>query len=335
MGALIPKQVTESDLSLLLAKAGFIRTHQGKVRDSYELPGHKDLILILATDRLSTFDFVLPSLVKDKGKVLTALTIFWLTKVLKGVKHHLIESGSKIDKYLPTILHNNPELQTRALVVKRLEMLPIECIVRGYLTGSGWAAYQKEKAVCGIKLPEGLYDGAKLSSPIFTPSTKAEAGHDEHITASSVLEKYGPSLDKLTLEIYNQILDYSLAKGVIIADTKFEFGEGFILGDEIGTPDSSRFWGEEEWKEMKSEKRSPTNYDKQLVRDWGKTVETPFDGLIGIDKLDPENAEHIDFIQRLKVPNSVLKETSLRYRHIFSRLTGLKLKTFQKSEMGI
>lgn len=340
MGAKIPEQIAESDLSRLLSKAGLLRTHQGKVRNTYELPGHPDLLLPVATDRLSIFDFVLPCLIKDKGKILTALTVFWLEKALQNFKHHLVAYGKGIDQYLPAEIRNLPELQARALVVEKLSIIPYEYIVRGYLTGSGLIAYEKEGKVCGYQLPQGLHDGSKLSEPFFAPTTKAESGHDEHITASEVEAMYGKELENLSLEIYRKISSYALERGIIVADTKFEFGEDNTIGDEIATPDSSRFWDEEEWKQASRKKRSPSNYDKEIARKWGKTIKTSFKGgnskeIVGINKLSLENPAHIDFVHGLKVPEEILSLTVSRYHEIFERLTGLGLEAFQKEIMGI
>ncbi len=339
MGAQLPSLFTDSDLHRRLAAAGIERVHQGKVRDTYRLPAHSDKLFLIATDRLSIFDFVLPAEVPDKGAVLTALTVFWLTKVLKGVEHHLLAQGSGIDAYLPESLHGDADLQTRAMVVKKLDMAPVECVVRGYLTGSGWSAYKKTQEVCGHALPENLHDGVKLPTALFTPTTKAEVGHDEHISAESVRAEHGDWLETLTLKVYTQLADYAAEHGIILADTKFEFGEGGILGDEVGTPDSSRFWDRDEWEAAVKDRQSPSGYDKQPVREWGKTVETPFkaDGaaITGIHKLDTEDAQHLAFVHGLSIPADVLSETTRRYLRIFEILTGAPLETFQKTVMTI
>jgi phosphoribosylaminoimidazole-succinocarboxamide synthase len=326
----IPEKVRETDLSYLLTSLS--RVFQGKVRDTYELEG-SDWLLVVASDRLSIFDFVLPCLVEKKGEVLTALTIFWLTQILK-VKNHLVAFGSEIDNFLPTCLRKYPELQARSLIVKKLKILPLEFIVRGYLTGSGWLAYQKERKISGIQLPAGLFDGAKLARPILTPTTKSESGHDVQIPLRVVKETFGEKLIKLSLKIYQEIATYAFSQGVILADTKFEFGEGEILADEVGTPDSSRFWDKKEWEAKIKEKKSPTPYDKQLVRDWGKTIETPF-GVRGINNLEPENPDHLAFVHQLEVPEEIISATTERYLQIFQRLTGQSLENFQRKIMKI
>lgn len=339
MGADIPESVASQQFHASLEKEGLIRIHQGKVRDTYTLPGRDDLLFLIATDRLSIFDFVLPGLVEDKGAVLTGLTVFWLTRVLKGVEHHMVACGKEIAGYLPEGLQVTPEMMKRSMVVRKLKMMPVESVVRGYLTGSGWSAYKRDQAVCGHLLEEGLHDGSHLPAPLYTPTTKAEIGHDEHISAQSVRDEFGLWQEELTLKVYGQISDFARERGIILADTKFEFGEGGILGDEVATPDSSRFWDGREWEEAIKEQRSPAGYDKQPVREWGKTQETPFskDGapILGINKLDTENADHLAFVHGLSIPENVLAETTKRYRRIFELLADQSLEDFQKNVMGI
>ena len=312
----------------ILLKTWLTLIHQGKVRDTFSLPDFPDFLLVVATDRISIFDFILPALIKNKGKVLTAMTVFWLTKVFDDgvdcIDHHLIAHGSDIDEYLPAALQGNKELQSRALIVKKLKMLDIECIVRGYLTGSGWKSYQRNSQVCGIELLKGLHDGSKLPKAIFTPTTKAEIGHDEDLDMLGVVKKYGIDVKILPLVIYQLGLDHAEERGVIIADTKFEFGENMVLADEVLTPDSSRFWLMKDWEKAKKKGESPAGYDKQPVREWGKTVKTPF-GVTGINNLKPENVEHSKFVQDLIVPEEVLHDCSVRYQEILFILTGQNL----------
>jgi phosphoribosylaminoimidazole-succinocarboxamide synthase len=338
MGAIIPKQVAETDLSRRLADAGLRRIHQGKVRDTYEIPNYPGLLLVVATDRLSIFDIVLPGRVLDKGKVLTALTVFWLEEVFSGVCHHLKVYGRNIDLFLPLSLRGDQELMARALIVEKLNIYPVECVARGYLTGSGWRSYRETGVVCGHQLPSGLYDGSVLPEPIFTPATKAQEGHDEPLTAEEVAKEYGTRLEIMTLWIYSTALNYALKRGIILADTKFEWGsssrDSCVLGDEVLTPDSSRFWDKEEWREAAGRRRSPKGFDKEPVRQWGMTVSTPFGK--GINQLEPNNSRHLAFIEQdLKIPQSVLHETTERYLEIFERLTGKSLPTFHKEIMGI
>jgi phosphoribosylaminoimidazole-succinocarboxamide synthase len=200
MSALLPPNVAESALSQQLLKAGLERIHQGKVRDTYALPHYPELRLVVTTDRISIFNFVLPVLIPDKGKILNAMTVFWLKEVFPDIKHHLVAAGSHIIKYLPSNLRKDLTLPERAVVVKTLNMIPVECIVRGYLTGSGWREYQEHGTLWNKKLPEGLHDGSLLPVPVFTPTNKAQQGHDLPLTKSLVSRTYGTWLEKTSLE---------------------------------------------------------------------------------------------------------------------------------------
>jgi phosphoribosylaminoimidazole-succinocarboxamide synthase len=277
---------------------------RGKVRDVYDLGEH---LLIVATDRLSAFDVVLPNGIPDKGKVLTRLTSFWFS-VLK-VPNHLITDDIR---QMPRALHSHAEqLAGRAMLVEKLDMLPVECVVRGYLSGSGWADYRKTGKVCGIDLPAGLKESSRLPEPIFTPSTKAEVGHDENIPFSDVVrmigDKRAEELREKTLEVYRRAAEYALPRGIILADTKLEWGvrpEGgpIVLADEVLTPDSSRFWPADQYAEGKAQ----PSFDKQYVRDylltlsWNRTPPGP------------------------ELPAAVVEETSRKYREIHERLTARK-----------
>lgn len=249
---------------------------EGKVREIYD---NKDSLILVATDRISCFDVILNNTVTDKGKVLTQMSKFWFDFTKDICKNHLISTDVKdMPQYF-----QNEKFEGRSLLCKKLTMLPIECIVRGYITGSGWASYQKTGEVCGIKLPEGLIESDKLPEPIYTPSTKAEIGdHDENISferSIEVLEKefpnkgleYATKIKDYTIAIYKKCADYALSKGIIIADTKLEFGLDengeVVLGDEILTPDSSRFWPASDYKPG----RSQASFDKQFARDWLKS----------------------------------------------------------------
>jgi phosphoribosylaminoimidazole-succinocarboxamide synthase len=332
----IPKCVSRFGVTELVTSV-LARSYQGKVRDTFPLPNDK--LLVLATDRLSIFDFVMPATVADKGHILTALTVHWFTKVLANTRNHLVAHGQDIEPYLPVNLRGLSDLKRQGLVVKRQEMLPIECIVRGYLTGSGWRSYQKNGTVCGIALPEGLHDGSKLPENLFTPSTKAETGHDENISFEQMVKIVGQEtaekLRQQSLDVFQQGSAYALERGVILADTKFEWGPG-ILADEVLTPDSSRFWDEDEWKQAAEKKESPPSHDKELVRKWGLGVNHPFvDRHAGINNLDPENPDHLDFVSQLKVPQDVLDQTNAIYHDIFERLTGQSLKNFTRDVMRV
>jgi len=252
---------------------------RGKVRDVYELGGK---LLFVATDRISCFDVVLPTAIPGKGKVLTRMSLFWFSLLKDTVENHLISTDLSD---LPQELQN-PEfdLDRRFMLVKKCEVVPFECVARGYLSGSGWKEYQKTQSVCGIKLPAGLVESQKLPSPIFTPATKAEVGHDENVGFDYMKDKIGLALASqlrdLTLKIYSQAADHALTRGIIIADTKFEFGllnDKVILIDEVLTPDSSRFWPADTYKPG----TAPASFDKQFVRDylvsvkWDKQPQVP------------------------------------------------------------
>jgi phosphoribosylaminoimidazole-succinocarboxamide synthase len=335
MDAHLPHGVAQSDLSTALIDGSVLRTHSGKVRDSFTLPGHPDKMLVVATDRISIFDFVLNATVAQKGEVLTAMTVFWLTKVLQRFSHHLVASYSDIDEYLPEALRGNRSLQRRALVVKNLDMLQTELIVRGYLTGSGWRTYQAEKKICGIPLPDGYHDGSRLAQPIFTPTTKATEGHDEDIPADSISSDFRI----LALSMYSAAAAYALVRGIIIADTKFEVGLNKTVADEVLTPDSSRFWLQEDWIAAAEQRHSPSGFDKEPVRDWGRVVNTTIDDdgkrIIGINKLDPTDPTHLRFVDKLEVPLGVLESTTARYLKIFEMLTGMTLEQFQQAKMAV
>ena len=253
--------------------------YQGKVRDIWDLG---DQLLLVATDRISAFDYILPDEIPHKGQVLTQLSVFWFGLTDGIVDNHLI-SADVAD--LPEEFASEADyLRGRFMLVKKAEMFPVECIVRGYLAGSGLAEYERSGTVCGIRLPEGLINSSKLPEAIFTPSTKAEIGdHDENISFERCVEIIGEDdaqeLSRLSLAVYNTAADYARERGIIIADTKFEFGragDSIILGDEVLTPDSSRFWAVDDYESG----RSQASFDKQYVRDWlsanwDKTGEPP------------------------------------------------------------
>ncbi len=276
---------------------------QGKVRDIFDTG---DFLLMVTTDRLSAFDVVLPDIIPDKGKVLNQISVFWFKQMENIVKNHIITTN--VNEYPKDFKQYSDALDKRSMLVKKAEPLPVECIVRGYITGSGWSSYQKEGHVCGIKLPEGLKESEKLAHPLFTPSSKAEIGdHDINISFDEAAKLVGSEtaskLKELSLEIYKKGAEYALTKGIIIADTKFEFGmlDGqIILIDEILTPDSSRFWPLNEYEPGKSQ----NSFDKQYVRDW--LIES------GWDKTPPGP----------KLPQEVIDTVSKTYKEIYTRLTG-------------
>jgi phosphoribosylaminoimidazole-succinocarboxamide synthase len=276
---------------------------QGKVRDIFDTG---DALLMVTTDRLSAFDVVLPDLIPDKGKVLNQISVFWFKKMEPIVKNHIITTN--VNEYPDRFKPYQEALDKRSMLVKKADPLPVECIVRGYISGSGWASYKKEGQVCGIPLPAGLKESDKLSEPLFTPSTKAEVGdHDINISFDDTVRLIGREnaheLRRLSVEVYQKGAEYALSKGIIIADTKFEFGlldGNIILIDEILTPDSSRFWPLDDYESG----RGQNSFDKQYVRDW----------LIasGWDKKHPGP----------KLPQDVIDRTARTYKEIYTRLTG-------------
>lgn len=274
---------------------------RGKVRDVYDFG---DRLLFVATDRISAFDYVLPNAIPRKGEVLTRLSEFWFD--LLGVQHHFL---SHDPQQLPLPAGTDvASLQGRSMVVRRTEVIPIECVARGYLSGSGWKEYQQSGTVCGIPLPAGLEESSRLPTPIFTPATKAETGHDENIsfeqTAGLIGHSLAEQLRELTLMIYQRGCQHAASRGIIIADTKFEFGlcDGqVILIDEVMTPDSSRFWPADLWQPG----RGQASFDKQFVRDWLLSS--------GWDRNSPPP----------QLPEDVVQRTSARYIEAWERLTGL------------
>jgi len=337
--AFLAPEVAETDLSVSLSRY-LVRIHQGKVRDTYALPDHPDKLLVVATDRVSIFDFVLGALIYHKGEVLTALTVFWLTRVLTGVRHHMLAYGSQIDRYLPMQLQGNRELMRRALVVEKHLMLELECIARGYLTGSGWTAYQETTAkdgvgkVCGIELPAGLHDGSPLEPAIFTPTTKAKVGHDEHVDREWARKQHGMWPEKLTLNLYSRAFAYAYERGIILADTKFEFSAQGVLADEVLTPDSSRFWDVDAYRTYQQRKVSPPGFDKEPLRQWGKKRAVLDGKPVDISKLDAKDPEQHKRVARIEVPREEIEQTTDRYLTTVDRLTGKELGRYQVEDMA-
>ena len=291
-------QTSLSDLKLL---------RRGKVRDVYVVDD--DSLLIVATDRISAFDCVLPTPIERKGEVLTALSEFWFEQLKDVVANHQIESD--VEAMPPAVQRHAQTLRGRSMLVRRAEVFPVECVVRGYLVGSGWKDYKRTGSVCGHILPEGLVESAKLPEAIFTPSTKAEVGHDENITEDQVRELIGAEKTALlrdtSLRLYSEAHDYAQQRGIIIADTKFEFGlhkDGkLLLVDEVLTPDSSRFWPADEYQPGSSQ----PSFDKQFVRDYLETLDW--------DKKPPAPS----------IPNEIAAATTARYLEAYRLLTGKEL----------
>ena len=239
---------------------------RGKVRDLYSLNGH---LLFVATDRISAFDYVLATGIPEKGRVLTQISLFWFEFLQDIVSNHLVTA--RVEEYPAQLRQYADQLRGRSMLVNKAQMVDIECVVRGYISGSAWKEYQQTGAVCGIQLARGLRESDKLPEPIFTPATKAISGHDENISFAEMCKRTGPELAEqlraLSLKIYTKAADYAASRGIIIADTKFEFGhtgQGLVLADEVLTPDSSRFWPADKYEPG----RAQESFDKQFVRDY-------------------------------------------------------------------
>lgn len=339
----IPSALANSALDSLLVATGFHPEHQGKVRDTYTIPGHPDLLFVIATDRISIFDFVLGVLVPYKGEVLTALTHFWLRSVFNNVPHHLVAAGCEIDEYLPAQLRGNVDLQRCALVVKRLQMISLEVIFRSFLSGSGYKDYLATRSVCGIVLPLGLHDGSLLPDDYFTPSTKATEGHDVNVGEEQAAEIIGKEmLDRIkqfVRPVYVRGAQVAADHGILLADSKFEVGLDdmghLTLGDEVLTPDSSRFWPAWKWIEVARQKKAPGGMDKEPVRQAGKKAILPDGATVDISKLDPKLREDQELVASWQVPAEVIEATSRRYPAALQMLTGKDLRLHQSHEMGV
>ena len=280
--------------------------HRGKVRDMYSIDGHDDKLLMVATDRISAYDVVMDDPIPGKGAILTQMSLHWFELLSDVVENHLITAD--VSEY-PSVCHQyRDQLENRSMLVKKTKPLPVECIVRGYISGSFWSAYKKSNIVSGFDLGEGLKESDKFAHPLFTPSTKAEIGdHDENISYAELEEKVGSALAKklsdISIALYSKAADYARKKGIIIADTKFELGEidgKIILIDEVLTPDSSRFWPLDEYTPGKGQ----PSFDKQFLRDylssldWGKTPPPP------------------------RLPQEIIEKTKLRYEEALDKITG-------------
>jgi phosphoribosylaminoimidazole-succinocarboxamide synthase len=299
--------MSSSSVVLETNLSGLTLQRRGKVRDVYDLGNE---LLIVATDRISAFDYVLGSGIPDKGKVLTQLSAFWFAQMGDIVPHHLISID--VEAFPAATKPHRDVLRGRSMLVRKTDPLPIECVARGYLVGSGWKDYQRTGSVCGVPLPAGLRDSDRLPSPIFTPATKADTGHDENISEARAGEIVGADLvarlRDLTLKLYSGGVDYAASRGIIIADTKFEFGvtaDGtLILIDEVLTPDSSRFWPADGYVPG----RAQPSFDKQFVRDHLEAI--------GWNKQPPVPG----------LPDDVIVRTRDKYLEAFRRLTGSDLQ---------
>jgi phosphoribosylaminoimidazole-succinocarboxamide synthase len=292
--------VTSTDFPSLILK------HRGKVRDMYEIPGHADKLLMVATDRISAYDVIMDDAIPGKGAVLTELSLFWFDLLGDIVENHLISAD--VGQYPQECQPYAKQLQGRSMLVKKTKPLSIECIVRGYISGSFWSAYEKNPVVCGFNLPQGLQESDKLPEPLFTPSTKAELGnHDENISLQQMMQIVGnqraEEIAATCIALYIKAADYALSKGIIIADTKFEMGEidgRLILIDEVLTPDSSRFWPVDRYEPGKSQ----PSFDKQFLRDYLSSLSW--------DKTPPPPP----------LPEHIIEKTKLRYDEAVQKITG-------------
>jgi len=279
---------------------------RGKVRDVYDLG---DRLLIVSTDRISCFDVVLPSGIPNKGKVLTGLSCFWFEFIKDIVRHHLVTAD--VEKYPEALKKYKKELMGRSMIVLKTKPLPVECVVRGYLSGSGWKEYKEKRSVCGIELPSGFLESDKLPKIIFTPATKEDTGHDMNVDQRFIEKLIGKEIcdeiTRLSIDIYRKASEYALSRGIIIADTKFEFGihnNELILIDEVLTPDSSRFWPKEQY----APDRAQPSFDKQFVRDYLQTLDW--------DKAPPAP----------ELPQEIIEKTSQKYLDAYKMLTGKELR---------
>ena len=296
---------TQNSIILETNLAGVERYGRGKVRDVYSV---NEGLVIVATDRISAFDYILPTGIPDKGKVLTQLSIFWFDFLKDVTPTHFLTAN--VSDYPAPLPNFRDQLEGRSMLVKRAKMVEIECVARGYISGSGWKEYKQQGTVCGIKLPTGLKESDKLPEPIFTPATKAQTGHDENVSYEHVVSLIGEELASrlrdLTLEIYTRGAKYAETRGIIIADTKFEFGfvgDELVLGDEVLTPDSSRFWPAETYKPGGAQ----FSYDKQFVRDYLESIHW--------NKQPPAPP----------LPEDVAARTGEKYRQAYQVLTGREL----------
>jgi phosphoribosylaminoimidazole-succinocarboxamide synthase len=294
-------------MAIIQTNLAGLRLHgRGKVRDVYDLGGH---FLIVASDRLSAFDVVLPTPIPDKGKVLTQMSEFWFAFLEDLVPNHLI--STRLDDFPAEVQRHRAQVQGRSMLVRKAQVFPVECVVRGYLAGSGLKDYQRTGAVCGVALPPGLREADRLPEPIFTPATKAESGHDENISEAEAGRRIGTEnigrLRDLSLEIYRRAAEYASGRGIIVCDTKFEFGAiggRITLVDEVLTPDSSRFWPADQYNPGKPQ----PSYDKQFVRDYLERI--------GFDKRPPGP----------ELPSDVVQATRAKYVEALTLLTGLPLR---------
>jgi phosphoribosylaminoimidazole-succinocarboxamide synthase len=298
--------VTGAELPEVSQLAGWAHIGAGKIRDLYAVPGADDLLLLVASDRISAYDQVLPTVIPDKGRILTQLSLWWFERVADVVPHHVVSAD---DPRIPV------SVRGRAVLCRRLTMLPVECVVRGYLAGSGVADYAATGGVCGVPLPPGLAEGSRLDEPIFTPTSKGALGtHDEPMTFDAVVAAVGPGtaeeLRRISLAVYQRGAEIAARSGVLLADTKVEIGRDdtgqLVLADELLTPDSSRFWPADQWRPGGAQ----PSYDKQFVRDWLLSLDAGWDRSQPVPPLPPD----------------VIARTRDRYARAYELLTGRRFE---------
>lgn len=318
----VPQSVLASDLSLTSLK----KRSRGKVRACWDLPDHKDKMLVVASDGCSIFDFVLNVLIPNKGYVLAALNHFWVQYLKSIFKTDLLTCGATVDEFLPKNHRDWPELQKRASVVTICAEPEVEDVCRQILAGTGWKSYRQDGTVCGHRLPPNLVEGSRLPFWIYTPTTKAKVGHDVHLKVDDVINKYGHRRERLALQVMSMMAEYAERRGILLGDGKLEMADDVVI-DEKGTPDSCRFMDLRTYRRMITSGKLAPFLDKQYVRDWGIKV--------GINKLDPKKPEDVEQVHKLSVPEDVIRMTTRIYRYIFWRLTGQMIEAYQSDVMGI
>jgi phosphoribosylaminoimidazole-succinocarboxamide synthase len=327
------------DVQTLLSVVGseLRHLHTGKVRESFALPSksedHGPFRLVITTDRVSIFDFVLPCEIPFKGECLHAINVFnrrLLRLRFQNLYQDMYAFGSRLDLFVPPSLVGNVALKKRAMIVFELPMIPYKIIVRGYIEGSAWEGYQETRKVGGISLGNGLVRGAKLWSPMLTPTTKAQIGHDEAIPLAELESDVGKLPGQIAIRVYDVLAQHAADRGLVLVDTKFEMAErgpgDYVLCDEVGTMDSSRYWDFAEYSRLFPES-VPQALDKEYVRAWGRTM--------GIHRLDPKNPDHKARVAAMTVPEEVIDATSAIYLGTVERITGKTLAAFQRDDMSI
>ncbi len=343
--AKIPEAILETELTKTLRNAGVKRFKPpGKVSELWKIPKYGDALLMLNQPRKSIFDFVLNGFFSGTEEVITAMTVLIYNDVLQGIiDTHLMAWGYGIDGFLPESLRENPELQKRALIIKKYEVEKVELIWRFNHTGSAIKSLEETGTVYGYPVRADVKEGERYEKPLFTPTTKEENGHDKPISREEAAEKYG-KYKIFSGKVAKEVRGYFYKHGIIAADLKEECskltGDVIFLLDKIG-PDELRAWDKKDWRQAIKEGRTPKSMDKEILRQWGKKIKTPFtdkkgEPIVGINNLDPKNPRHRAFVHRQKVPQEVVGATIVAYREIFRRLNNSRpLEDFQREEMGI